>query len=1485
MRTLNVRLAVILLVIIVVGGAGVYFIHYFQQRRNADFFLDQAEIAKQDVEKAKKEKNAEEEAKALERQEKNLGWYLSFRPNDLDVTECLGMLLAEHMVDSATHTVNNSAYRQAFNLLDKVIREEPDRNDARRKLIDLLILSRSFTDVMEHIQYLLKESPDNPELLQLLGQCQAATREYEKAQKSFEKAIDYSPKQIDTYPQLADLLRRILDKPKEAYDCMQNLVKNNPDSAKAYLYLGNYWESMDKEEAKRASGKDDINPREEAMNAAAKALELAPDDQDMLLLAARCSIALDKIDQARKYTEHNLEVHKDSPVIYSTLADIIAHSGKKENAIEVLNQGLKETKNSPQLLWHKAIFLIDLRNLDAVREVITQLQTAQYPKHLTDYLEARLAFAQKEWADAARRFEKVRPSLISIPQLLKQTDLSLGYCYGQLHSVDQQISAYQRVLKIDPFLTPARQGLTDAYQASGRIDEAVQEYAILIKTHNMPASALIPFASLLIRQNMGRSGKEQKWEQVEKVLDEAEKNLPDSEQIPLLCAEVLHAQNRNREAEKLLQKAHEKNPKQINFWNAMINIASLQKKWDQSEKILADFQKQIGDTVDVRLARCEYLLLRYDTKAGDYIAKLGENIDSFSDADRVRLWNGLLNAARRTGDMKLAKQFMDMLAQKDPNNLEVQFLRLEQAANNQDIVALEEALKDVKKVEGEGPLWLFGQARLLVVKALKENNPALFDEALQDLTQARDLRPSWSRIPLFMGTIYDQQNKSDQALKCYMEAIDTGEHGPAAARRTVQILFQKQRYADAEKLLRRLDTQQVPFTPELTRLWVQLMFQQGEFDAAVAKARQVVSEKSDDYKEHLWLGQMLGIAARRAKAQKHDKEFSDFSAEAEKSLRRAAELKGDAPETWVALVAFLSSVDKASAAEELIDKARGKIPAEKAPVALAQCYEAVEKNDLAMEQYKLALAANPNDPEVVRSVADFYQRIGKMVEAEALLRLIIDGKVKGDDANLFWARRQLAQITAAKGGSINIEAARNLIEQNLTATGNSADDWRMIATFDTIDPRKSRRDEAIDILRKMMEGKQATLDDRFNLAILYLASEKQSKGQSSAGSKTDAGDKDNSAWIKASSILRDLVVSQDSDPRYLAIYVNALLDHGDVYGAESYMNKLVKNFSNAAATIILQAQILVRHNQLDEALELMKTFVDMKNAIPTDRSKRIRMMAESMEQLTEQMKSPDQKTMAEHYIRTAEMFYRQYVDEHPSQSMDLVMFFIRQGQIDDAMAFLEQNWQNCEPISVAQVCMSIIQSGKKSKEIQQRVEKVLDDARVKFENHPGILLTLGDMRVFEERFSEGENFYRQILEKNPGHSIAMNNLAVLLALQGKKLDEALSLINKAIERSGSLASMLDTRACVYIAEGKANEALKDMEDAVADAPTPVRLFHQAQAFSLANQKYAASSTMQQALKAGLTKDMLQSPEFPAFEKLSNLAGELGTSTEVKKDTK
>jgi hypothetical protein len=82
--------------------------------------------------------------------------------------------------------------------------------------------------------------------------------------------------------------------------------------------------------------------------------------------------------------------------------------------------------------------------------------------------------------------------------------------------------------------------------------------------------------------------------------------------------------------------------------------------------------------------------------------------------------------------------------------------------------------------------------------------------------------------------------------------------------------------------------------------------------------------------------------------------------------------------------------------------------------------------------------------------------------------------------------------------------------------------------------------------------------------------------------------------------------------------------------------------------------------------------------------------------------------------------------------------------------------------------------------------------------------------------------------------------------------------------------MLDTRACVYIAMGQADKALADMKDVIADRKLPERLFHQALALELADEKNEAAKVMQEALEMGLSEKNLQKPELPAFERLKKM---------------
>ena len=189
------------------------------------------------------------------------------------------------------------------------------------------------------------------------------------------------------------------------------------------------------------------------------------------------------------------------------------------------------------------------------------------------------------------------------------------------------------------------------------------------------------------------------------------------------------------------------------------------------------------------------------------------------------------------------------------------------------------------------------------------------------------------------------------------------------------------------------------------------------------------------------------------------------------------------------------------------------------------------------------------------------------------------------------------------------------------------------------------------------------------------------------------------------------------------------------------------------------------------------------------------------------------------------------------------------------------------PAALPSICSTFLQNEKIGKEQLQRLDQVLQEMLKQFDRPIPLLMVEADLCTRQGRFEDAESLYREVLKKSENNPYAMNNLAVLLALRHDKLDEAMTLINKAVEIAGPVGAMLDSRAIVYLALGDAEKSLADMTDALADAETPVRLFHQAQACQLAGQTDAAITAMGKALQKGLTKEKLHPLEIPAFDKL------------------
>jgi cellulose synthase operon protein C len=1443
-RTLNVRFTVILLVSILVLGVGVYFLHGIQVKATAPFLLDKAEEIQKDLDQAKKEKNLKELDKAYKDLVNHYQIYLSIYPDNVDVLERRAMLLVEFL-PSTIVLETLPQYNKAYEALDDVLRKDENREKSREKLIELAMKLARYSDAEKLLRYFLKKYPENPKFLLLQGQCLLARHDERGAETCFRKAVESGPKQIDAYPSLMRLLaasRRL----EEADAVMDKMVQVNPKNVQALLYQTQYSLMRGRVEKAREN--------------VAEALKLSPDDYETLLWATQCALSSKDNDQARNYAQKSVKLFPERSAMYAVLSEIEDRANNHDKALEILNQGLKAVKDERELAyltWKKVLFLLNDRQYETARQITAELDKRPEYKGRLDFVNGMTHNANGEWRQAVSHFEKAEPALKEIQgsqaivtenqRLLKILYIQLGGCYGRLRNPELQLKAANRALDLDPLFEPARRLKIDALLSTGRTKEAEREYPLLKED---PSRVLLSQIQLQVQEILKQPKAQRNWDDVEKSLDEAAKTVPDSPQILAFRCEILIDKGKLADAEKLLQQQMQKSPKSLPLWNLRVNLALLGRDWKKADEALQHWENELGDSAALRSTKIQLYLRRYAKEAGPYVWKLEKDIETFTPQEQLDLYVSLLQAAGALGDQENLKRLSELIAKMAPGNVDVQFMRMDHAYKRRDRKTMESALQALKKIEGEeGPYGSYGQALLAELRYREKKDQKLLKQALDYLAQAQEKRPTWLKVPLIRGAIYEELGDEKSSLENYMEAINGGEYNTVAIRNTLDILFRQQRFTEAQELLRMLEQQHASLAPDIQKKWSQLLLQQGELDPAVKKIRETVGDDTRDGEQLIWRGQMLGAAAAKA-LNEGRKDAESLANEAENSFRRAVDLNGAIPDSWIALVFYLAKREKNSEAETALNQARKKLSGPDADLALATGYEAIDQHDKAQALYQAALAAKPDEIAVIRRVVEFYLRNNRMKEAEPLLQRILKGKIKADPQDACWARRNMAVIVSSSGEYNAIQKARQLIQENLRQFPDSVNDQRILALIDLSDPSPQRREEGMKAFQKMIAEGKASSDDLFTLANQYLG-------------KND--------WKNANELFLKLLALYGDNPRYLSAYIQALLNHDEAGNAEPYLNSLKKVAPLDRQTTQLEAETLFRRGKPQEAMQLLQGFVDKPHARPADRSMRIFYMADVMERLARRFQGTEHKSLAQEYLRTAEMYYRQYVETHPSQKTVLANFLSRQGRRDEAVKLLEDSWTDSDPNSLGSACLQVSAEGKGNKEIVNRAERILLEARSKSPSQPTLLLALGAINTGRGNFADAEKFYREVLQKNAGHTVAMNNLAVLFSVTGKNLDEALQLIDKAIELNGPLPAMCDTRACVFLARHESQKALAEIGRALAGEETPERLFHQALAYEQLGQNQAAAAAMVKALDEGLTQNQLLAPEHKDFERLQKAA--------------
>jgi len=124
-----------------------------------------------------------------------------------------------------------------------------------------------------------------------------------------------------------------------------------------------------------------------------------------------------------------------------------------------------------------------------------------------------------------------------------------------------------------------------------------------------------------------------------------------------------------------------------------------------------------------------------------------------------------------------------------------------------------------------------------------------------------------------------------------------------------------------------------------------------------------------------------------------------------------------------------------------------------------------------------------------------------------------------------------------------------------------------------------------------------------------------------------------------------------------------------------------------------------------------------------------------------------------------------------------------------------------------------------------------------------------------------------VLQANKDNFEVLNNLAWQLALHDQKADEALTLVDRAIDLAGPNPALLDTRAVVLMQLNEAGKALNDLRDSLTYEPDkPTRYFHLARAYQMALLPAEARKALARSATLGLKAESVDPLEREIYRK-------------------
>jgi tetratricopeptide (TPR) repeat protein len=1434
---LNVTFLGWLVIPLVSLAIGSYFLWLFQVNRNAEKLL---EISK----KLETENDISQATAYLQR-------FLNFRPNDTEALARYGFLIEKSAGDINTRLEAKPVFEKALRLLAVSAADSRDAGnqekakedtalaaEVRRALGDILLEAGDankeyYAQAQSYFDWLTEEQnteegaqPDDPELLLRKGLAHAGQNHFSEARQAFKKVIEIDPGNIKAPIAEAVAMRTHRDPlhepeeiAKEADALVDAMVEAHP-SVESYLARLRYRSTYD-------------NPKGAYKDARA-ALQLDPDDVSAIIAAAILEFEQGQnIDEARALLGRAIDKEPTRLDTYVVLIELEKRNGRYDAAEAAARIGIENLANNPgqviELYWSLANILIQAGEKQQAKELINYLRRqAILSVPLLSYLDGRMLMLAGDWEKARDTIEAVLVPIVQMPKVASEAQLDLAACYQQLaierpadqkENTTKRLANLENAVRTNPNSIRAVAALAQAQSEDDTEDRETKLRRIeetLSKVPGSTAAILVFQARLAASAELRKPPSDRSWEPVDEMLAKAEVIDPDSPQLLETWIQIDVVRNNAKAAEQRLDAAIAARPSQVNPRIARALVAQEQGHLTEALAILEEAERRCGFRRELFLARVEYLARRTSPESRDRLIALESTLAQYPpEANPDELREALATALILVGADDEAKALWNKLSEKYSDQVRYQTQLFDLAFRTEDEATIEKAIARLTKAEGDnGELTLLAKAGLQICRAHKGDTSGLAGakKELAKIEQKRkdEGRRAWSRVDLMNAAIADSEKNPDAVIDYYKLAIEHGERQVGVVRRLVQLLYEHQRYDEADAQIRTLEMQSGVETAsgDLKRIATDIALVTRDPQRALTLAKQAVPADSSDFRDFLWLGQVY-MALNEPE-------------QAEKQFEKAVSLGPEAPEPWIGLTAFHFRRNDLAKAEAVLERADRVLPPDIGTITLAQCYQILRRNDKADVLYRRALIAKPDDPATLRAVAGAWLDQDRFGEAEPLLRHVLDPSLQAT-LDVPWARRQLALTLVSLGGSSRFTEAMQLVDTNLQSTPDSPRDLISKAMVQT--SRADLRPNAIETIRRL--EKIRVLDPSEELLLCRLLEAENN-------------------WPEAHDRLVRLADRYKDRGDVLAPAITSLMRY-DIAEAGPWIEHLNRIERDTPRSAILTAEYYRNRGEKDRALKRIRDFVQ---ANPAQASMAVALLDELGDE------------------QAAEAIYQRMARESKTleEKFGLAMFYGRHGRIREAIDQCATQ-RATSPERAVLVALNILARDNKANAAEfDRVEGWIQEAEAQKDGKTDPRALRAALLAVRGDVVGARDLYLQVLKANPNDSSALNNLAWLLALTGNAQEraQALSLIERAILSVGPRPTLLDTRAMVHLALRDPDKAERDLNMAIGSQPSPVYLYHLARVQLAKSNRSAAQEALRKAKVSGLEPQLLDPLERPLY---------------------